>query len=203
MVLVDLRRLRVLSPCDAGEDDLVRGPRSAQCRLCERAVVDVAAHTQDEVRRLADEARARGERLCGELVVRSRDGAVLFADGYVVPGPTVNGGRAVAFVAAASVAVLACTPAAEPVPVLVSPKAIPPSLPPAPPPAVPLPRAEVPREPEPAEPESVEQPLAEDVPIVVTPVARPRPAASAPQTPKPAPPRKKPGHEVFKGDMTY
>lgn len=203
MGLVDLRRLRVVSPCEAGEGDLVRGPRSAQCRLCEREVIDVAAHTQDEVRRLADEARARGERLCGELVVRSRDGAVLFADGYVVPAPRAADPRAVAFVAAASVAVLACTPAAEPVPVLVAPPPVPPSLPRAPLPAAPLPRAEAPREPEPAEPESAGEPLAEDVPIVLTPVVRARPAANAPPTPKPAPPRKKPGHEDFKGDMTY
>ncbi|MBL9109894.1 MAG: hypothetical protein JNM74_11505, partial [Myxococcales bacterium] len=196
MALVDLRRLRVVSPCDAGEGDLVRGPRSAQCRLCERAVVDVAAHTQEEMGRLADEARARGERLCGELVVRSRDGAVLFADGYVVPGPTASGSRAVAFVAAASVAVLACTPAAEPVPVLVAPPPVPPSLPRAPLPVAPPPRAEVPREAVPAEPESAEEPLAEDVPIVVTPVARAHPSANAPAPPKPAPPRKKPGHEV-------
>lgn len=203
MALVDLRSLRVVSPCDAGEDELVRGPRSAQCRLCEREVIDVAAHTQDEVRRVADEARARGERLCGELVVRSRDGAVLFADGYVVPAPRASDPRGVALVAAASVAVLACTPAAEPVPVLVAPPPVVPSLPRAPVPPAPLPRAEVPREVEPREPEAGEEPLGEDVPIVVTPVARARPAANAPPTPKPAPPRKRPGHEVFKGDMSY
>lgn len=166
-------------------------------------MIDVSAHTQDEVRRLADEARARGERLCGELVVRSCDGAVLFADGYVVPAPKASDPRAVAFVAAASVAVLACTPAVEPVPVLVAPPPVAPSLPRAPVHPAALPRAEVPREAEPREPEVGEEPLGEDVPIVVTPVASARPAVSPPHPPKPAPPPKKPGHQDFKGDMSY
>jgi hypothetical protein len=166
-------------------------------------VIDVAAHTREEVRRLCDEASGRGERLCGELVVRSRDGGILFADGYVVPeargaiDPT-----AIALVAAASVAAFACTPAPPPVPALVAPPPASPIPERAPAPAAPPPRVEVAREPEAPVAESAAEPDGEDVPIVITPVATARPASPKPP-PKGAPPRKKPGHEVFKGDMTY
>ncbi len=113
MPAIDLTGLRISSPCPADDDVLVQTDRGYSCSACQREVVDVSRHTQAEVRAIFAHAEATGQRVCVELLVRSGDGAVLYADGHLVARRAEPRQKRVLPMLAASLALAACTPREE------------------------------------------------------------------------------------------
>ena len=73
----------------------------------------MSRHTQAEVRAIFAHAEATGERVCVELLVRSGDGAVLYADGHLVARRAEPRQKRVLPMLAASFALAACMPREE------------------------------------------------------------------------------------------
>ena len=191
--------LQVLTPCDVPAEQLVATKEGASCTSCEKVVHDLSLLTFDEAEALFRWARERGVGLCSEMSVRKRDGAVLLADGYVLP-QNQSGKRRLpmtnALAAAGAVILAACADAPPVVPELPTPQiqASPQPAPRAPQPAAPsAPQAAMPVA---ASDEPMEDPQAAPVPppLLTKAVA---PAHKAP------PKGKKPGIVTIRGDMAY
>lgn len=90
-------RLRVRTPCEATIrwDDMPGSERIRYCASCELDVHDTSTFTRDEVEALL-RSRREGARLCVRLHVRQSDGAVLLADGAVLPAKALTKKRRLA-----------------------------------------------------------------------------------------------------------
>ncbi len=90
-------RLRVRTPCEATIrwDDMPGTERVRYCTSCELDVHDTSTFTRDEVEALL-RSRREGTRLCVRLHVRQSDGAVLLADGAVLPAKALTKKRRLA-----------------------------------------------------------------------------------------------------------
>lgn len=101
--------LPIPEPCHADWDAMEPRERARFCQECRIEVTDVSAHTEAEVRAFA--ARPREGRVCVSYLVRA-DGTIRLADTPDVPTRSlVRRGRSL--VAAASLALAACSPVAE------------------------------------------------------------------------------------------
>jgi hypothetical protein len=195
--------LRVRTPCDVPSDQLVDAREGSYCLSCEKIVHDLSRLTFDEAADLFAEARRQGARVCADMLVRSTDGAVLFADGYALPPSSKRRLplAANALAAAGTVMLAACADA---------PQVVVPELPRAPV-ASPAPQPTEPVEPvaPPASPRfAAPPPGAPPSPEEPEPIA----SAPAPQAVSPAvakghapakanPKGKKPDHRQMRGDI--
>ncbi len=101
--------LPIPEPCHADWEAMEPRERARFCRECGIEVTDVTAHTEAEARAFA--ARPREGRVCVSYVVR-RDGSIRLADTPDVPARSLIR-RSRTLLAAASLALTACSPVAE------------------------------------------------------------------------------------------
>ncbi len=192
----------VRSPCEVSSDELVDTREGYYCRSCDKVVHELSRLTFDEAESLFRTARRQGTRLCADMVVRDVDGAVLLADGYVLPPSSKRRLplAANALAAAGAVMLAACAEA---------PQVVVPELPeapvasPSPQPAGPVEPRTPPVSPVVAQPAPVTTGAEEPEP---TPPS-PSPRAVAPSVAKSGAPAKanpkgkKPDHQQMRGDI--
>lgn len=199
--------LGVRSPCEVSSDELVDAREGYYCRSCDKVVHELSRLTFDEAESLFRTARRQGTRVCADMLVRDVDGAVLLADGYVLPPSSKRRLplAANALAAAGAVMLAACAEA---------PQAVVPELPaapiasPAPQPAAPIEPVAPPAAPRfaappPSAPTSAEEPETEPETASTAPIPQPvSPAVAKGQAPAKANPKgKKPDHRQMRGDI--
>lgn len=199
--------LGVRAPCEVSNDELVTAREGYYCRSCDKVVHELSRLTFDEAADLFAKARGQGARVCADMLVRTTDGAVLFADGYALSASSKRRLplAANALAAAGAMMLAAC---AE------TPQTVVPELP-APPLASPAPHSATPIEPvaPPAEPRfaapppgasaSPEEREAEPETSTSAPTPQPvSPAVAKGHAPAKANPKgKKPDHQQMRGDI--
>lgn len=194
--------LGVRSPCEVSSDELVDAREGYYCHSCEKVVHDLSRLTFDQAEAFFRSARRYGSRVCADMLVRTSDGAVLFADGYALP-PSAKRRlplAANAVAAAGAMLLAACAETPEVVPELPrAPIAAPASEPARPiePIVSPVAAAPTPVEPMPVEPKSVAE--AEPAAPAQPPVSQA--AAKGPTHPKANTKGKKPDHRQLRGDV--
>ena len=190
-------KLGVRTACHVSDDALDPIDHGAYCHSCEKVVHDFSALTFTEAAALVAAAKAEGRAICGAIVVRDHDGAVLLADGYVKPESLVRK-RLPTMIALGAMGLAACSaPTPVTVPVLTPPPMV--SEPVAPAPALPPPIEAAP-EPAPiATPEP--EPAAAPAPAPVQPAPQVVTRAKAPVAKPPVGRGKKPPASAFRGDM--
>lgn len=102
-------QLRVRAPCEVPWETMEAREDGRHCVQCARVVHDVATMTRAEAIALAG-ALDRGERICRRVSRRRSDGAILTADGFLVPDapPPRVSRRLVAMATAGATALAAC-----------------------------------------------------------------------------------------------
>ncbi len=105
-------RLRIAKPCTENWDAMPASAsgRSRHCASCEHEVHDISAMTRADVETLLARSTAR---ICGRFRTRG-DGAVVVADGHVLPA--VDPKRRLPILTALAFGLAACTTSAAPSP---------------------------------------------------------------------------------------